>query len=82
VAQVRAHVLGANLGSVVFESTAQTAGGPHNAVFVVWGFYQSLISGDATKAKISYQNFLTLWKEADPDIPILKQAKAEYAKLQ
>jgi hypothetical protein len=34
--------LGANLGSVVLESTAQTAGGPHNALFVVWGFYQSL----------------------------------------
>ena len=30
----------------------------------------------------SYQEFLTLWKDADPDIPILKQAKAEYAKLQ
>ncbi|HXX73455.1 MAG TPA: hypothetical protein VEI80_07135 [Candidatus Acidoferrales bacterium] len=29
-----------------------------------------------------FQNFLTLWKDADPDIPILKQAKAEYAKLQ
>ena len=28
------------------------------------------------------QDFLTLWKDADPDIPILKQAKAEYAKLQ
>jgi hypothetical protein len=30
----------------------------------------------------SRQDFLTLWKDADPDIPILKQAKAEYAKLQ
>jgi len=29
-----------------------------------------------------YQDFFSLWKEADPDIPILKQAKAEYAKLQ
>ena len=29
-----------------------------------------------------YQDFLTLWKDADPDIPILKQAKDEYAKLQ
>jgi hypothetical protein len=29
-----------------------------------------------------YQDFLTLWKESDPDIPILKEAKAEYAKLQ
>jgi hypothetical protein len=30
----------------------------------------------------SYQDFLTLWKDADPNIPIYKQAKAEYAKLQ
>jgi eukaryotic-like serine/threonine-protein kinase len=40
------------------------------------------LSGDQTKAKTAYQDFLTLWKDADPDIPILKQAKAEYAKLQ
>jgi len=40
------------------------------------------LSGDKTKAKSAYQDFLTLWKDADPDIPILKQAKAEYAKLQ
>jgi len=33
-------------------------------------------------ARIKYQDFFALWKEADPDIPILKQAKAEYAKLQ
>ena len=32
-------------------------------------------------AKVAYQDFLTLWKEADSDIPIYKQAKAEYAKL-
>ena len=31
---------------------------------------------------VAYKDFLTLWKDADPDIPILKQAKAEYAKLQ
>jgi serine/threonine protein kinase/tetratricopeptide (TPR) repeat protein len=40
------------------------------------------LSGDKTKAKTAYQDFLTLWKDADPDIPILKQAQAEYAKLQ
>ena len=34
------------------------------------------------KARTAYQNFLTLWKNADPDIPVLKQTKAEYAKLQ
>jgi hypothetical protein len=34
------------------------------------------------RALAAYKEFLTLWKHADPDIPILKQAKAEYAKLQ
>ena len=38
--------------------------------------------GDSTKAKSAYQDFMNLWKDADPGIPILKQAKAEYAKLQ
>jgi hypothetical protein len=33
------------------------------------------------KARAAYQDFLTLWKDADPDIPILKEAKGEYAKL-
>ena len=37
--------------------------------------------GDTTKARAAYQDFLTLWKDADPDIPILIQAKAEYAEL-
>ena len=41
-----------------------------------------MLLGDTAKAKMAYQDFLTLWKDADPDIPILKQAKAEYAKLQ
>jgi hypothetical protein len=40
------------------------------------------LSGDTAKAKAAYHDFLTLWKDADPDIPILKQAKAEYAELQ
>jgi tetratricopeptide (TPR) repeat protein len=40
------------------------------------------LSGDAAKAKAAYQDFFALWKDADPDIPVLKQAKAEYAKLQ
>ena len=40
------------------------------------------LQGDTTKARAAYQDFLTLWKDADADIPILKQAKAEYAKLQ
>jgi serine/threonine protein kinase/tetratricopeptide (TPR) repeat protein len=38
--------------------------------------------GDTAKAKLAYQDFLILWKDADPDIPILKQAKAEFERLQ
>ncbi len=40
-----------------------------------------VLSGETTKAKAAYRDFLTLWQDADPDIPILKQAKVEYAKL-
>ena len=39
------------------------------------------MSGDKAKAKSTYREFLTLWRDADPDIPLLRQAKAEYAKL-
>jgi eukaryotic-like serine/threonine-protein kinase len=41
-----------------------------------------VMAGDPDKAKAAYKDFLTLWKDADPDIPILTQAKAEFAKLQ
>ncbi len=40
------------------------------------------LSGDTAKAKTAYQDFLTLWKDADANIPIFKQAQAEYAKMQ
>jgi eukaryotic-like serine/threonine-protein kinase len=40
------------------------------------------ITGDTAKAKSAYESFLALWKDADTDVPILKQARAEYAKLQ
>ena len=40
-----------------------------------------LLQGDTSKARAAYQDFLTLWKDADPDVPILMQAKAEFAKL-
>jgi hypothetical protein len=40
------------------------------------------MSGDLAGSRKAYQDFFTLWKDADPDIPILKEAKAEYAKLQ
>ncbi|MCC7153803.1 MAG: protein kinase [Bryobacterales bacterium] len=40
-----------------------------------------VLSGEVIKAKSAYQEFLTLWRDADPDIPVLKQARAEFAKL-
>jgi len=40
------------------------------------------LQGDTGKGRTAYQDFLALWKDADPDIPILNEAKAEYAKLQ
>jgi predicted Zn-dependent protease len=40
-----------------------------------------VLQGDTAKARAAYQEFLTLWKDADPDIPILIAAKSEYAKL-
>ncbi len=39
------------------------------------------MQGDTAKARTAYQDFLTLWKDADPDVPVLREAKAEYAKL-
>ena len=54
----------------------------------IWGALAHLqlaraqvMMGDKAAARKSYNDFLTLWKDADPDIPIYKQAKAEYAKL-
>jgi len=40
------------------------------------------MQGDTAKARLAYQDFLRLWKDADPDIPVLRQADAEYGKLQ
>ena len=40
------------------------------------------LQADSAKSRTAYQDFFALWKDADPDIPVLKQAKAEYAKLQ
>jgi tetratricopeptide (TPR) repeat protein len=40
-----------------------------------------VLQGDTAKARAAYQDFFTLWKGADPDIPVLKEAKAEYEKL-
>jgi tetratricopeptide (TPR) repeat protein len=40
-----------------------------------------VLQGDTAKAKLAYQDFFAAWKDADPDVPVLKSAKAEYDKL-
>jgi hypothetical protein len=40
------------------------------------------LQGDKARSRVAYQDFLALWKDADPDIPLLREAKAEYAKVQ
>ncbi len=40
-----------------------------------------VLSGDTVKAKSAYHDLLTLWKDADPELPVVKEAKAEYARL-
>jgi hypothetical protein len=39
------------------------------------------LSNDSAKSRAAYQDFLALWKDADPDLPVLKESKAEYSKL-
>jgi cytochrome c-type biogenesis protein CcmH/NrfG len=41
-----------------------------------------VLAGDKAQARVAYQDFLALWKDADPDVPLLREVKAEYAKLQ
>ena len=41
-----------------------------------------VLSGDNAKARTAYQDLLALWRDADPDVPLVKEARSEYAKLQ
>ena len=66
----------------ILEHRGLVLGDPVGAVTRLQVARAFALSGDQVKAKGAYQDFLTLWRDADPDIPILKQAQAEYAKLQ
>jgi predicted Zn-dependent protease len=52
-----------------------------SALLLISALPAFVLQGDTMKAKAAYQDFLALWKDADPDIPILIAAKAQYAKL-
>jgi tetratricopeptide (TPR) repeat protein/tRNA A-37 threonylcarbamoyl transferase component Bud32 len=55
---------------------------PAYALSLVWLARANALAGDTVGSRTAYQDFFALWKDADPDIPILKEAKVEYAKLQ
>ena len=53
-----------------------------NAIMAYLGLARAYaLQGDDAKARVAYQNLFAKWKDADPDLPVLVQAKAEYAKL-
>jgi DNA-binding winged helix-turn-helix (wHTH) protein/tetratricopeptide (TPR) repeat protein len=54
---------------------------PHGALALLGMARARALSGDFTAARLAYQDFLALWKDADRDIPVLQQARAEYARL-
>jgi eukaryotic-like serine/threonine-protein kinase len=55
--------------------------GPYYPLAYVGLARAAVLTGDTARARRAYQDFLALWKDADSDLPILKEAKAEYAKL-
>ncbi|PYV64848.1 MAG: hypothetical protein DMG97_33760 [Acidobacteria bacterium] len=57
------------------------ANGPIGALAQLGVARASVLEGENDKARSAYHDFFALWKDADPDIPVLKQAKTEYAKL-
>jgi hypothetical protein len=76
-----------------FRKIADHEGASWGATWVhpYWGQYYALsylgmargyvLAGDSTHARDGYEKFFSLWETADPDLPVLRQAKAEYAKL-
>ena len=64
------------------ELTRRLKADPATREIVVVALTAYAMQGDSAKARSAYQDFLGLWKDGDPDIPILKEAKSEYAKLQ
>jgi hypothetical protein len=75
--------MGLHVGSewATAEFFYSVTGDCHGACLCWPGTRVSLL-GENTKARTAYQDFFALWKDADDDIPILKQARAEYGKLQ
>ncbi len=65
----------------VVDHKGVTANSPYAALSRLGLGRAFALAGDSAKARTAYQDFLALWKDADPDIPVLKEAQAEYEKL-
>jgi DNA-binding winged helix-turn-helix (wHTH) protein len=65
----------------LLQHRAQVLNGAEGALAHLGLARASLLSGDRANARLRYEEFLALWKDADPDIPILKRARAEYAAI-
>jgi eukaryotic-like serine/threonine-protein kinase len=84
--EVHLHAKQADAAVAEFQKILENSGVVVNTVFAPLarlGLARAYaLQGDTARARAAYQDFLSLWKDADPDIPVLQQAKAEYAKLQ
>jgi serine/threonine protein kinase/tetratricopeptide (TPR) repeat protein len=65
----------------IMDNRGVVANGPNGVAAYVGLARAYALEGDTAKARVAYQNFFALWKDADPGLPLLTQAKAEYAKL-
>jgi eukaryotic-like serine/threonine-protein kinase len=65
----------------IMDARGVVINGPNGAAAYIGLARAYALQGDTAKARVAYQNFFALWKDADPDVPILLQAKAEYTKL-
>jgi hypothetical protein len=66
---------------VILDNSGIVSNGPIGALARLGLGRAYALQSDAAKARVAYQDFFALWKDADPDIPIFAAAKAEYAKL-
>jgi len=58
-----------------------SAGRPYAALAILGLARARSLAGDSSASRMAYQDFLALWKDADPEIPVLQQARAEYSRL-
>ena len=76
-------LLGHSFGGTIISKVAETVPERIRRLVFLNAFVLQMptLSGDTVKIRAAYQDFFALWKDADPDVPILKQAREEYSRL-